>query len=490
MKRVRLESLSILVFIVVLTCSVPGASLNSCGEINQSVVFEQDINAQGSCFIVTASDLTIEGGYRTIRGNGNGTGLTFFNVNNVTVTNFTLENFDFGLDLNNSFVALYTTLITNNTKGILTQENSLLNTNHNSIKNNTINLENTNPGITISAINNWWGSNISSIIASNISGNVNFQPFLSIDPYSDNDADGVPLYRDNCPDTYNPDQIDSDHDGRGDACDLDIILPIGGFDPVFESLNITPQLLTTNHTGYYILQTFDSFVDFSIFVPFNVTIISSFPKNGLLVKFDPVYYSSISNLKDVRFIGIFQPAYKLSKPLFDEIQNGNFTTPGTSIDIDIYYFDNPVSIQTLITSLNGTSTITPDYVRATVDQTNVRDIVFLSKVFYVERTPVYETANNVAVNIMQGLPYGANIPHNGNILGLTGQGEIVAVQDTGLDTGNNTTLHLDFRGRIVNNHSYGGRPAQNWSDPNGHGTHVAGTSLETGHLLMALFQIL
>jgi cytosine/adenosine deaminase-related metal-dependent hydrolase len=36
---------------------------------------------------------------------------------------------------------------------------------------------------------------------------------------ADRDRDGVPNEMDNCPETFNPDQADADHDGRGDACD-------------------------------------------------------------------------------------------------------------------------------------------------------------------------------------------------------------------------------------------------------------------------------
>jgi hypothetical protein len=36
---------------------------------------------------------------------------------------------------------------------------------------------------------------------------------------ADSDADGVNDLNDNCPDNYNPDQADCDHDGGGDACD-------------------------------------------------------------------------------------------------------------------------------------------------------------------------------------------------------------------------------------------------------------------------------
>ena len=39
------------------------------------------------------------------------------------------------------------------------------------------------------------------------------------DPQSDVDADCVENNSDNCPDVYNPDQIDLDTDGLGAACD-------------------------------------------------------------------------------------------------------------------------------------------------------------------------------------------------------------------------------------------------------------------------------
>ena len=35
----------------------------------------------------------------------------------------------------------------------------------------------------------------------------------------DKDADAIPDNQDNCPDAYNPDQIDSDNNWIGDACD-------------------------------------------------------------------------------------------------------------------------------------------------------------------------------------------------------------------------------------------------------------------------------
>ncbi len=77
-------------------------------------------------------------------------------------------------------------------------------------------------------------------------------------------------------------------------------------------------------------------------------------------------------------------------------------------------------------------------------------------------------------------------------LGLTGKGELIAIADTGLDTGETDTLHLDFRDRVKLIQSYPIKPSlssyvinpgddDGASDSySGHGTHVAGSALGNG----------
>ena len=97
--------------------------------------------------------------------------------------------------------------------------------------------------------------------------------------------------------------------------------------------------------------------------------------------------------------------------------------------------------------------------------------------------------NNKASQVIATGINPSNPAHN---LGLTGKGEIVAITDSGLDTGEPETLHVDFRERVNWINSYPIQPSlspyvlnpsanDGASDIySGHGTHVAGSALGSG----------
>ena len=76
----------------------------------------------------------------------------------------------------------------------------------------------------------------------------------------DSDRDGVPDSQDNCPNTYNPTQQDSDHDGIGDACEQVTPLPGQNTKPICTGITgSTSGYVSASYT--YIVNGFDLEMD-------------------------------------------------------------------------------------------------------------------------------------------------------------------------------------------------------------------------------------
>ncbi len=117
----------------------------------------------------------------------------------------------------------------------------------------------------------------------------------------------------------------------------------------------------------------------------------------------------------------------------------------------------------------------------------IRELSAVHGVRYIREHSLKRTSNDLAPRLMnasQALDPGS--------LGLDGKGEIVAVCDTGLDSGDPASIHPDFTGRISHIQSY---PIKSYFSPyidnaggddgpadydSGHGTHVAGSVLGDG----------
>jgi serine protease AprX len=109
--------------------------------------------------------------------------------------------------------------------------------------------------------------------------------------------------------------------------------------------------------------------------------------------------------------------------------------------------------------------------RLTLKSRRLADVAALDEVRHIEAVVPRKLHNGVARQILR-VPSGNPAP------GGEGAGEIVAVADTGFDKGSTTDVHPAFKGRVKKLYALG-RPGRK-DDPDGHGTHVAGSVLGDG----------
>src|SRR5215212_6601304 len=113
-------------------------------------------------------------------------------------------------------------------------------------------------------------------------------------------------------------------------------------------------------------------------------------------------------------------------------------------------------------------------VRLTVQEKYLNDLAAIDAVRVIQEVPEVKLHNNVARPIRN-----ANVVVSGTT--YQGDGQVVAVADTGFDKGSTTSPHPAFTGRVNRLYALGrpGPPGKA-DDPHGHGTHVCGLALGDG----------
>jgi serine protease AprX len=147
------------------------------------------------------------------------------------------------------------------------------------------------------------------------------------------------------------------------------------------------------------------------------------------------------------------------------------------VDI-VFHGDADLSAGELRTAVATAARVDPETlpasgnkVRLTVQERYLDDLADLDAVRVIQSVPERSLRNNVARSIIN-----AGVVVNGT--GYQGEGQVVAVADTGFDTGSTTAPHPAFTGRVAK--LYGlGRPDRA-DDFDGHGTHVCGSVLGDG----------
>ncbi|HUV04373.1 MAG TPA: S8 family serine peptidase [Armatimonadota bacterium] len=195
------------------------------------------------------------------------------------------------------------------------------------------------------------------------------------------------------------------------------------------------------------------------------------PDFAFIVRMTPEAAENVSRLPEVQGVAFYHPAYRLSPGLMSK--HGSF-----KVVIQMFPGESRLPVEAEIRRAGGSvhaSASGPggEHVEASLTPQMVRRIAVQRGVYWIEPRLERRLSNNVARGIMNVPPVWTNI-------GLFGSGELVAVCDTGLDTGSLSTISADFAGRIFRTYALGRK--NKWDDPHGHGTHVAGSVLGSGAL--------
>lgn len=203
-------------------------------------------------------------------------------------------------------------------------------------------------------------------------------------------------------------------------------------------------------------------------------ILGYIPENAFIVRMDAATRAVVERLSFVQWVGPYQSRYRVQPGLYGiEAQAGTRT-----LVVRLFPDENLEGISTRLRGLGGEILDHGEgrwggKIRLRIDASHIPEAAAIEGVEWVEEFTPAVLFNDVATGIMVA-------PVVWNTLGLSGTNQIIAIADTGLDTGVTSTLSLDFSGRLLASYALG-RP-NDWSDPYGHGTHVVGSAVGNGAL--------
>jgi subtilisin family serine protease len=267
---------------------------------------------------------------------------------------------------------------------------------------------------------------------------------------------------------------------------IEIRLQQATFDPLAESPALPPVLAGFSASGpahdYFLVQ-FDGPIQAqwrSDLKASGIEVLDYVPDFAYLVRAPAQADLQRLTPETVRWVGPYLPAFRLANPLVELVESG---PTGAVSELIVRGFPG-IPLRVLEGELIAAGAIV---LQAREDQGGgvivviqlaagqIYKLAQMRDVAWIGPRPLIEYANAVA----RGNTLVAKDLVE-QTLGYYGEGQVVAVTDSGLSTGNPATAHQDFAGRILAGGTGAGATCSGWQDDNYHGTHVAGSVLGSG----------
>jgi subtilisin family serine protease len=218
-------------------------------------------------------------------------------------------------------------------------------------------------------------------------------------------------------------------------------------------------------------------------------ILEFYPENSYLCKFSPSSVEPIKALPYVVFASVYPKEVKIGLALRSDSSDKTAEVNLLSLDsVETSMSQQPYKVDIILHNEVSSDSIREDIARAVgldpqdiifsrnkvrllVRPQDLEDLAAIDEVKFIQPVEEYRLCNNVALGILQ-----ADQVHRD--FNLKGEGQIIAICDTGFDKGSTTDVHPGFKDRVLKLYDMG-RPGKS-NDPNGHGTHVAGSVLGDG----------
>ncbi|MGD9101636.1 MAG: S8 family serine peptidase, partial [Anaerolineae bacterium] len=226
------------------------------------------------------------------------------------------------------------------------------------------------------------------------------------------------------------------------------------------------------------------------------------PDFTFIVRMNDAARAATRELEQVRWVGLYQPAYRLTADLLarasTSVSNLSSSPDGhwiaaqvprnddfIDVVVSVFRGEELAPIVAQVQAMGGTvlaqsQTRWQGKLKLSISPSRLADLAALSGVRWIEPAPQWELTNNLSADFM-------GVRGVWDTHGLYGDGQTIAVCDSGLDQGSTSpgSLHDDFEdgsgaSRVTAIHDRVGDGADDVNS--GHGTHVAGSVLGNGDL--------